>query len=178
MTKRLLLPFQHGMDMIALEQAVRLAKGCCATLLPLSLIPMSEKSSKKGARLDLIQQSKDFLAVVKRKTQAYAVPFEPHEIFTCNAAQTISMLADEMECEGIVLFLGYQGGMLLSSDVIGKLVEEAPCKLYIMRLPVDERRTFLQEVRMRFVRWTLARKRLMPETQEAHTGDASRAVEA
>src|SRR6266571_6636731 len=93
-TKRFLLPFQHGVDIGAIEQAVRLAKGHDAVLVPLSLIQVQKEC--KGVRLDIVQQSKDFLAATKHKANMYSVPVECFEIFTQDMKQTINMLAGEM----------------------------------------------------------------------------------
>jgi len=153
MTKKLLLPFQHGLDVRAIEQAVRLAKGSDATLAPFSLIPIAERYGKKDSRLDLVQQSKDFLEVTRHKARAYAVPVEPYERYTKDCAQSICMLVYEMQCDGIVLFISYKGGLLLPADIISKLVDEAKCKLYIIRLPSDDRLTLSQKLRMSLLRW-------------------------
>ena len=164
MTMRLLLPFQHGLNVEAIEQAIRLAKGHDATLIPLSLIPMSEKSYRKGARLDLVQQSKDFLETVKHKARAYAVPLESVEVYTHHPVQSIHALVTEMHCDGIALFLGYRSALFLPQDAIGRLVEEATCKLYIMHLPVQKRVSLAQKVRVRLTRW-LPRKPALQDVQ-------------
>jgi hypothetical protein len=181
MTERLLLPFQHGLNVEAIEQAVRLAKSHNATLVSLSLIPMSEKSCKKGARLELVQQSKDFLETVKYKAHAYSVSIETVEAYTHHALQSINMLVNEMQCDGIALFLGYKGGMLLPSDVIGRLVEDVPCRLYIMRLPLSDRKTISQKVRVHLARWKSGKPTLHdPQIQarDVLTEKTQQAVEA
>ena len=181
MVMRLLLPFQHGLNIEAIEQAIRLARGHNATLVPLSLIPMSEKSYRKGARLDLVQQSKDFLEAVKHKARAYAVPLESVEVYTHHPVQSIHALVAEMRCDGIALFLGYNSALLLPQEVIGRLVEETTCKLYIMRLPIRERITLAQKVRMRLARWQLGKpvsQDTHVQTQEVLTSENPQAVEA
>jgi len=59
-TSRWLLPFTFGVDMRAIDYAVSLAGSAGATLVPVSLI----SAPAKGARLEHIQQSKDFLEAV------------------------------------------------------------------------------------------------------------------
>lgn len=150
-TKRFLLPFQHGVDMGAIEQAVRLAKGHDAVLVPLSLIPVQHEC--KGARLDMIQQSKDFLEATKHKAATYDVSIERFEVFTRDVKQTINLLAGEMECEGIVLFLGGNQGILLPANVIKWLLETANCKLYVMHLQSGENVSLMKLIRERFASW-------------------------
>ena len=58
---RFLLPFTHGVDMRAIEQAVLLAKGHGATLIPLTLIYIPEERQAKGARLEHVATVKRFL---------------------------------------------------------------------------------------------------------------------
>jgi len=149
-TKRFLLPFAHGVDMGAIEQAVRLAKGHDAVLVPLSLI--SVQNERNCLRLESIQQSKDFLEAAKHKASAYDVSIEPFEVFTQNVKQTINLLASEMECDGIVLFLGGKRGILLPASVIKHLLETANCKLYIMRLQSGENTLLIKLLRERFAR--------------------------
>ena len=167
-TKRLLLPFQHGVDMGAIEQAVRLAKSHNAVLVPLSLI--QAQNERKGTRLESIQQSKDFLEATKHKAATYGVPIERFEVFTPDVKQTINLLAGEMECEGIVLFLGGKNGILLPASVIKHLLETANCKLYIMRLQSSENTSLIKLLRERFARRFSGRRAAQdrrPERQQA-----------
>ena len=79
---RFLLPFVHGVDMRAIEQAILLAKGHEAILVPLVLIYVPEERRAKGARLEYIQQSRDFLEAIKFKAARYDVPIERLEVYT------------------------------------------------------------------------------------------------
>jgi CheY-like chemotaxis protein len=85
-TPRWLLPFMHGVDMRAIEYTVRLAESAGATLIPVSLIT----APPKGARLEHLQQSKDFLEAVQHKAARYLVPVERYEVFTADAQQSIT----------------------------------------------------------------------------------------
>src|SRR6185312_8373557 len=110
MTTRLLLPFTHGVDIFAIEQAILLAKSLDATLIPLSLIRAPQERRVRGARLEHIQQSKDFLEAVKYKAARYGVDVQRFEVFTADIAQGINIVAKEQQCEGILLFLGRNKG--------------------------------------------------------------------
>jgi hypothetical protein len=61
MSPRWLLPFTYGVDMRAIDYLVSLAENNGATLIPVSLISVPNHSRSGGARLEHIQQSKDFL---------------------------------------------------------------------------------------------------------------------
>jgi len=60
-TARFLLPFVHGVDKFAIEQAILLAKSHQATLVTLVLIYIPEERRNKGIRPEFLQQSKDFM---------------------------------------------------------------------------------------------------------------------
>lgn len=158
-TSRLLLPFVHGVDMCAIEQAILLAKGHKATLVPLALIHVPEERRAKGARLEHIQQSRDFLEAVKHKAARHSVPFERLEIFTSDVVQSINLVASEMACEGILLFSGRKNGILLQANEIKRLIEMPTCKLYIMHLQTEERGSFTQMLRQRFSQWLNGRRK-------------------
>src|SRR2546425_881547 len=97
-TTRLLLPFTHGVEMDTIEAAVLLAASHHATLVPLSLIRMPQTRGK-GAHLEHIQQSKDFLEAVQQKALRHGVPLERFEVFTSDAFQSISVLVHQLACD-------------------------------------------------------------------------------
>ena len=81
--------------MYAIEQAILLAKSLEATLIPLSVIHVPQEGRSRGARLEHIQQSKDFLEAVKYKAARYGVPVERYEVFTADIVQSINIVANE-----------------------------------------------------------------------------------
>jgi hypothetical protein len=165
-TTRLLLPFTHGVDVRAIDSALRLAKGCDAALVPLALIYIPEDRRSKGARLEHIQQSKDFLELVKHKAARYGVPIERLEVYTSDVAQSIRAIASEMECEGILLFVGGNHDVLLSASEMKRLMEHFTCKLYVLRLQTDGGRSLKQILRTRFSNWLSGRSTQKDELLE------------
>jgi hypothetical protein len=165
-TTRFLLPFVHGVDKFAIEQAILLAKSHQATLVPLALIHVSEERRKKGVRLEYLQQSKDFLETVKQKADWYAVQVERLEVYTSNVVQSINLVASDMECEGILLFVSQKGGILLQLNEIKRLMEMPVRKLYVLHLPTKERVKFAQEVRRRFSDWLYRRNKRQGEPMQ------------
>lgn len=93
-TSRWLLPFTHGVDMRSIDDAVRLAESAGATLVPVSLI----SSPPTGARLEHLQQSKDFLEAVQHKAERFQVPLERYEVFTADVQQSITTLVHDTRC--------------------------------------------------------------------------------
>jgi hypothetical protein len=130
----LLLPFTQDIDLDALEYAVQLARGCQATLIPLALIPLSEEQWAEGPRLEAIEQANDFLEAVKYIAERAKVVVEPHEMYTRDVVRSLSVFAQEMMCEGILLFLQQGTTVLLPPEVMRRLLKRAPCTLGIVRL--------------------------------------------
>jgi hypothetical protein len=158
-TTRFLLPFVHGVDKFAIEQAILLAKSHQATLVPIVLLHVPKERQKKGVRLEYLQQSKDFLESVKQKADWYSVQIEGLEVITSDVVQSINLVACEMECEGIVLFVNQKGGILLHLHEIKRLMEMPVRKLYVLRLPIKERVNFVQELSWRFSYWLIERSK-------------------
>jgi hypothetical protein len=163
----LLLPFTHGVDMCAIEQAILLAKARKATLAPLALIHVPGERCAQGARLEHIQQSKDFLETVKHKAARHSVPLERLEVFTSDVVQSINLVASEMECDGILLFVGPKDGILLQAGEIKRLMETTNCRLYIMRLQSDTGKSFTRMLRQRFSNWLNGGRKQKDESSQA-----------
>jgi hypothetical protein len=159
MATRLLLPFTHGVNMFAIEQAILLAKSLEATLIPLSVIHASREGRSRGARLEHIQQSKDFLEAVKYKAARYDVPVGQFEVFTSDIVQSINIVAKEQMCEGILLFLQGRHGLLLQEDEIKRLLKTAVCKLYVLHMRSNGNEGSAQTFPERFVNWLSGRSR-------------------
>jgi hypothetical protein len=165
-TTRFLLPFVHGVDKFAIEQAILLAKSHQATLVPIVLIHVPEERRKMGVRLEYLQQSKDFLETVKQKAEWYSVQIERLEVFTSDVAQSINLINSEMECEGILLFVNHKGGILLQLHEIKRLMEMTACKLYVLHLPTHERMNFAHDLRRHFSHWLNGRGKRQGEAMQ------------
>ncbi len=131
---RLLLPFTQDIDLDALRYAVQLARSCQATLLPLALIPLSEEQWAEGPRLEAIEQANDFLEAVKYIAERVGVVLEPHEMSTRDVVRSLSVFAQEMMYEAILLFLHHGTTVLLPPEVVHHLLDQAPCTLCLVRL--------------------------------------------
>lgn len=150
---RLLLPFTHGVDMNVLEYAVLLAKSHNATLIPLALIRVPERQWLKGARLEHIQQSKDFLEAVRVIAARHGVPVERFEVLTSDVVQSINVLVHQMECEGIVLFVRGSDNLLLSADEVEHLMKQEICTRYLIRLSAKRNQRLSQLLREHLSSW-------------------------
>jgi hypothetical protein len=146
-TSRWLLPFTHGVDMRSIEYVVRLAESAGATLVPVSLV----SAPSKGARLEHIQQSKDFLEAVQHKAARLQVPVERYEVFTADVRQSITTLVHDSRCNGIVLVTSGGHTCLLQDEEVKQLLIAPPAALVLIRLsPAVE---LAPGLRTRFFSW-------------------------
>ena len=131
---QILLPFTHGIDASAISYALAIAQRLQLTLVILSLIRLPETPSTRKPRLEDIQQSKDFLEFVHHRAARQGVPIVRMELYTCNPVRSIRALAQEMECEGILLFVQCGVGVLLATEEVKQLLEQESIPLYIVPL--------------------------------------------
>lgn len=135
-TTRLLLPFTEGIDSLALDYAMQIAKQRQATLVPLALIAVCPP---QRVRLEHIQQAQDFLVLVSRKASRQGVPLETTQLYTQDVARSIEAFAGEMHCEAVLLFLRHTDEILLGHAEIRTLIEHGTCNMHMVLLP--EKRT-------------------------------------
>ena len=134
MNPRWLLPFTNGVDMQAIDYLVSLAENNGATLIPVSLVSVPDDSRSRGARLEHIQQSKDFLEAVKYKSARLQVPVERYEVFTSDVIQSITTLVHDLHCDGIVMVAVEHKEVLLRAHELKQLLVEPPVSLVLIRL--------------------------------------------
>lgn len=130
-TPRWLLPFTFGVDMRAIDYAVSLAQSVGATLVPVSLV----STPAKGARLEHIQQSKDFLEAVQHQAERSQVAVERYEVFTQDVLQSIRTLVSELPCDSIIVVTNGAHTHLLQDAEVKRLLLEPPAALVLIRLP-------------------------------------------
>ena len=145
--KRVLLPFTHGINIEALEYAVRFARSCQATLVSLAVMHLPERLRSNEPRLEAIAQANDFLEAMQHKANKAAVPMERFALVTRDVSSCINAFAQEMSCDGILLFPQRNSSALLTFEVMQQLLEKTSCPLYLIHLPSSHQR---QSVLKRF----------------------------
>ncbi|MHB8595294.1 MAG: hypothetical protein ACYDER_00630 [Ktedonobacteraceae bacterium] len=131
-SSKLLLPFTGGVHAHALEYAVLLARNRHATLVPFSLIYVSPTT--RGARLEHIQQAKDFQALVQAKAARYGVAVEAQEVYTSDVIASIQHMTQELACSNIILFVCDGDGVLLSTNEVKHILTLVPGQHHVIRL--------------------------------------------
>lgn len=166
---RLLLPFTFGVEMDVLETLVLLASNQRATLIPLSLISLPS-TKRKGVRLELIQQSKDFLEAVRKIAARHHVPLEPVEALTPHAAHSILLSVEQLHADAILLATRGTRGSLLDMEMIEQLIESKPCSLFVVSFPPKKSDRWRARVRRRFANvWPQSTGAGEPQEQRART---------
>jgi hypothetical protein len=138
--RRWLLPFTWGMDMQAIDSVLGLAESSEATLVALSLVTVPDKSRFRGARLEHIQQSKDFLEAVKWKAARLRVPVERYEVFTPDVFASIAMLVHDLNCDSMILVSSGKRDVLLRAHELKRLLTDPPASFVLLRLPTPPER--------------------------------------
>jgi hypothetical protein len=136
-SSRLLFPFTHGVDTQALGYAVQFAASRGATLVALSLIAVPESRHARGAsaRLEHIQQSQDFLSVVRQKAACHVVELETYEVYTCDVVGAIVEAMRLHHCAGTLLFMRAGEGVFLQRAVIKQVMREVTSTHSVVHLP-------------------------------------------
>jgi hypothetical protein len=149
-TRRWLLPFTCGVDMQALDAVVSLAESAGTMLVALSLVSVPEARRSQGARLEDIQQSKDFLEAVKWKASRRQVLVEDHEVFTGNVFESIATLMHDLSCDSMILVSNGKYDALLHGYELKGLLTQPPGSFILLRLPAPPERSHLGA---RFLSW-------------------------
>jgi nucleotide-binding universal stress UspA family protein len=152
-TLRWLLPFTHGVDMRTIDYLIRLAENAGATLVTVSLVSVPHKPWAQGARLEHIQQSKDFLEALQYRAARLRVSVERYEVFTADVVQSITILAHEWSCEKIILVTSGEKALLLRDHEMKQLLLESPVSLVVLRLVVQPAYSSAGHPVARFLSW-------------------------
>jgi len=131
----LLLPFTHGIDGQAITYALSLASQRGAALVLLSLLRPGGRKGRPAVRLEDIQQATDFLVYTQQRATRMGISTHHAEIHTQHPVQSIRAFAQEMECEGIILFVRSGKGVLLETDEIKQVLGDLRIPLYVATLP-------------------------------------------
>jgi hypothetical protein len=148
--RRWLLPFTQDLDLTVLEAALRLAEAGDATLIALSLIVTQPE---RNARLERIQQSKDFLEALRYKALRMHIACERYEAYTSDPLAQITFQARDLACDGVLLASKGQQSLLLSSEVSRSLLLHPPGALLLIRLPVRTAPRLLLGVEHALLSW-------------------------
>jgi hypothetical protein len=152
---RWLLPFTFGVDVHTIDFVLRSAKECGAVVVAASLIVIPKMRQVQGPRLEYIQQSKDFLEVVRWKAEKHQVSVELHEVWTADLHERIKRLVLDLHCSSIVVVTNGKGGVLLDVEEIKKLlVGDMSASLVLIRIPASEQRAIEAHLGTRLFSWT------------------------
>ncbi|MEO8953327.1 MAG: hypothetical protein ABI396_07220 [Ktedonobacteraceae bacterium] len=131
---RLLLPFTYGVHADALEYAVLMAQSRDAVLVPLSIIQVANECGAKGARLEYIQQSQDFLAAVTYNALKHGVEVEQKEVYTSDAVACIREGMQTLHCDGVLLLVENGKGVLLRTSEVKHVIASVASQVHLIHI--------------------------------------------
>ncbi len=134
---RLLLPFTQGVHADALEYAVLMAQSRNAVLVPLSIIQVSNECGAKGARLEYIQQSQDFLAAVESNALKHGVEIEAKEakeVYALDAVACIRESIHSLHCDGVLLLVENGKGVLLHTSEVKRVITSVTSQVHLIHI--------------------------------------------
>ena len=162
---RLLLPFTNGVHADALEYAVLMAQSRNAVLVPLSIIQVSNGCGAKGARLEYIQQSQDFLAAVECYALKHGVEVEQKEVYASDAVASIRECIQTLHCDGVLLLVENGKGVLLQTIEVKHVVASVTSQVHLIHMQSQRAEGFDKSFIERFAS-VFAKGRLRQSRQE------------
>lgn len=152
-THRWLLPFTSDVDLPTIEAALRLAETGGATLVAVSFVATPSERRSQAVRLELIQQSKDFLEACHYKALRLSIPVECYEVYTRDVLGSIATQLHDLECESLVLASRGQKMLLLHEAEVRQLLLRPPVALVFLRFPQRARRDSRSRLRAPLFSW-------------------------
>jgi len=130
---RWLLPFTSGVDLPTIEAALRITESAEATLIAVSFVVTLPEWRSQAVRLELIEQSKDFLEACHYKALKLSIPVECYEVYTSEVVESIAVEIRALGCESLVLASRDQQPLLLHEAEVQQLLLEPPAALVFIR---------------------------------------------
>lgn len=135
--RRWLFPFTTGVDLPAIDSSLRLAEAGGATLVAVSFFVIPDGRRATNVRLELLQQSQDFLEAVRYKACRLALPVECHAVVANDILEGVTMHVHQMECESIVLASKGTHALFLQRHEMQQLLLNPPASLLLLRFFPD-----------------------------------------
>lgn len=165
--RRWLLPFTTDVDIPAIAGVLRLADAANVTLVATSFLVTPDEQGAQHIRLELIQQSQDFLETVHYKARRLATPVECHEVTASDVLAGIEQQLRDLACESVIIASRGDQALLLHSTEIQQLLLAPPAQLVCLRLPAPvmfERPGLVSRFFAWMKAWSIARKRAVAQT--------------
>lgn len=127
---RWLLPFTTGVDISPIASALSLAAMRGATLVAVSFIMAPDE---RNVRLELLQQSQDFLEALRYKALRLAIPVECYEVFTSDILASIATQVHDLACQSLILVSEGEKTLFLHQREMRQLLLNPPASLVLLR---------------------------------------------
>lgn len=146
--ERVLLPFVDGVNVEAIDYALRFSKAAQLPLVALALIPQPPTGS---VRAEHVQQAKDFLETIAARAEMHGLSsIERHECFSQDTSSSIFAALMQLHCRGILLLLQNDIPCFLNLKDMQNVQQGIDANVYILHLPQKEKKTILRTVQKVF----------------------------
>lgn len=151
--RRWLLPFTCHTDLAAIDAALRLANTGNATLVIVSLIVLSPEQDGYAVPFEMLQQSKDFLATMRRRAFQMGVAIETLEGQTTDVPEHLTRCVTELNCHGVILATRGKEALFLHEREFQALLLHPPAALVLIRFPTQGQEGMRQRLFHRIRTW-------------------------
>jgi hypothetical protein len=145
--ERVLLPFVDGVNVEAIDYALRFSKAAQLPLVALALIPQPPMGS---VRAEHVQQAKDFLETIAARAEMHSVSIERHESFSQDTSSSVFAALLQLHCRGIIFLLQNDIPCFLDLKDMQNVQQSIDVNVYILHLPQKEKKTVLRTVQKVF----------------------------
>lgn len=128
----ILLPFVHGIDLVALSLALAFAEKMDASILLVAFILTPRKG--RHVRPEVMAQAADFFAATSYRASQMNIPVYCLHYQTQQIVESIQKLVHEKACQGVFLFVRDGNGVFLETHYIKDLIVQVKEEVYIFRL--------------------------------------------
>ena len=131
--ERVLLPFVDGVNIEAIDYALRFSKAAQLPLVVLGLIP---QPATGNVRAEHVEQAQDFLETIAARAEMHGLPsIERHESFSQDISRSILDAIVQLRCRGIIFLLQNDIPCFLDLEDVKNVQESTDANVYLLHLP-------------------------------------------
>ena len=136
--ERVLLPFVDGVNIEAIDYALRFSKAAQLPLVVLGLIP---QPATGNARAEHVEQVQDFLETIAARAEMHGLSsIERHESFSQDIPRSILDALVQLHCRGIIFLLYNDIPCFVDLKDVKKVQQSTSANVYLLHLPQKKKK--------------------------------------
>lgn len=136
--ERVLFPFVDGVNVEAIDYALRFSKAAELSLVVLALIPQPATGS---VRAEHVQQAQDFLETIAARAEMHGLSsIERHESLSQDTSRSILDAFIQLHCRGVIFLLHNDIPCFLDLKDVKNVQQGTHRNVYILHLPQKEKK--------------------------------------